>query len=159
MAGLVDQHLVRLRVICGAMLASVAVYGLVTVFVPLTGATPLAQGGHFLWIFAALSVVNLVTLMPVYRAMLAGPRRVHAVSRQAAPLLAAHQAAHVVAFARLEAVAVLGLALYFLTHRADWFWAFAAVAVAGMALLWPVRPKVEALIGPTEAVGPATTPA
>jgi hypothetical protein len=159
MAGLVDQHLVRLRVVCGAMLAGVAIYGLVTVLVPLPDATPLAQGGHFLWIFAALSVVDLVTLMPVYRAMLAGPRRVHAVSRQPGPLLAAHQTAHVVAFARLQAVAVLGLALYFLTHRADWFWAFAAVAVAGMVVLWPVRPKVEALIATGEVATAATTPA
>jgi hypothetical protein len=159
MAELVQQHLVRLRVICGAMLASVAVYWMITALIPLPSAPPLAQGQHFLWIFAALSVVNLVTLMPVYRAMLAGPRRVHAVSRQPGPLLAAHQMAHVVAFARLEAVAVLGLALFFLTHRADWFWPFAGVTVAGMAVLWPSRAKIEALIVPGETGAPATTPA
>jgi hypothetical protein len=159
MAELLEQHLARLRVVCGAMLFSVGVYGVIVALLPLPGAPPFAQGEHFLWIFAALSVVNLVTLMPVYRAMLAGPRRVHAVSRQPGPLLAAHQMAHVVAFARLEAVALFGLVLFFLTHHADWFWAFAAVAVAGMALLWPVRPKVEALLGPIETVGPATTPA
>jgi hypothetical protein len=159
MAELVQQHLVRLRVICGAMLASVAVYGVITVLLPLPSAPPLVQGQHFLWIFAALSVANLVTLMPAYRAMLAGPRRVHAVSRQPGPLLAAHQMAHVVAIARLEAIAVLGLALFFLSHRADWFWAFALVAVAGMVVLWPVRSKVEALIGEAEIVAAATTPA
>ena len=159
MAELVDQHLVRLRVICGALLAGVALYGLVTILVPPPASPPLAQGVHFLWIFAALSVVNLVTLMPVYRAMLAGPRRVHAVSGQPAPLLAAHLSAHVVAFARLEAIAVLGLVLYFLTQRADWFWAFAVVAAAGMAVLWPTRPKVEALLGGAETRGAATTPA
>jgi hypothetical protein len=141
------------------MLVSVAVYWMITALIPLPGAPPFAQGVHFLWIFAALSVVNLVTLMPVYRAMLAGPRRVHAVSRQPGPLLAAHQMAHVVAFARLEAVAVLGLALFFLTHRADWFWPFAGVTVAGMVVLWPVRAKVEALIVPAETGAPATTPA
>jgi len=159
MAELVDQHLVRLRVICGALLASVAVYGLVAVLVPPPASPPLAQGVHFLWIFAALSIINLVTLMPVYRAMLAGPRRVHAVSGQPAPLLAAHLSAHIVAFARLEAIAVLGLVLYFLTQRADWFWAFAVVAAAGMAVLWPTRPKVEALLGGAETRGAATTPA
>jgi F0F1-type ATP synthase membrane subunit c/vacuolar-type H+-ATPase subunit K len=159
MAELLEQHLVRLRVICGAMLSSVAVYGLIVALLPLPAAPPFAQGEHFLWIFAALSVVNLVTLMPVYRAMLAGPRRVHAVSRQPGPLLAAHQMAHVVAFTRLEAVALLGLVLFFLTHHVDWFWAFAAVAVAGMVVLWPTRRKVQALIGSIESAGPATTPA
>ncbi|MBP1619616.1 MAG: hypothetical protein H6Q02_383, partial [Acidobacteria bacterium] len=70
-----------------------------------------------------------------------------------------HLSAHIVAFARLEAIAVLGLVLYFLTQRADWFWAFAVVAAAGMAVLWPTRPKVEALLGGAETRGAATTPA
>ena len=95
--------------------------------------------------------MNLVTIMPVYRVMLAGPRRVFAVSQQSERLLAAHLAAHLTAFARLEAIALLGLVLFALTGRRDWFAIFTAVAALGMLVLWPRRAKVAALI---EAAGP-----
>jgi len=75
-----------------------------------------------------------------------GPRRVYAVGQQPERLLAAHFSAHIVAFARLEAVAILGLVLHFLTGRQDWFWIFTGVAAFGMVLLWPKRGKVEALL-------------
>jgi len=146
MQNLVAGHLGRLRVICAAMLASLPIYAAVVLTVPFAERPALAQGGHFLWIFAAISVLNLVTVMPVYRAMLAGARRVFAVSGQPGPLLRAHATAHLVAFARLEAVAILGLVLYFLSARIDWFAVFAAVAAVGMLVLWPARSKVTALL-------------
>ncbi|OYV95848.1 MAG: hypothetical protein B7Z68_06525 [Acidobacteria bacterium 21-70-11] len=94
--------------------------------------------------------MNLVTIMPVYRVMLAGPRRVFAVSQQSERLLAAHFVAHLTAFARLEAVALLGLVLFALTGRRDWFAIFTAVAALGMLVLWPRRAKIAALL---EAAG------
>jgi len=107
-----------------------------------------------MWGFAFLAAVNLVTVMPMYRAMLAGPRRVYAVGQQSERLLAAHFLAHVVAFARLEAVAILGLVLDFLTGRQDWFWIFTGVAAVGMLLLWPKRHKVETLLSLPGQPGP-----
>ena len=54
--------------------------------------------------------------------------------------------AHLTAFARLEAVALLGVVLYVLTGRRDWFAIFTAVAALGMLVLWPRRAKVAALL-------------
>ncbi len=146
MTNLVASHLGRLRVICAAMLASLPIYAAVVLALAPAERPALTQGGHFLWIFAAVTVLNLVTVMPVYRAMLAGARRVFAVSGQPEPLLRAHATAHLVAFARLESVAVLGLVLYFLSARVDWFGVFVAVAAVGMLVLWPTRSKVAALL-------------
>jgi hypothetical protein len=141
-----ERHTRRLQVVCAALLASVAVYvGLVTAL-PLGAEPAFPQGEPLLWGFAFLAAVNLVTIMPVYRAMLAGPRRVYTVGQQPERLLAAHFTAHIVAFARLEAVAILGLMLFFLTWRQDWFWIFTGVAAVGMVLLWPRGSKVAALL-------------
>ncbi|MGE5236284.1 MAG: hypothetical protein ACM3O7_08060 [Acidobacteriota bacterium] len=147
MTDAVGQHINRLRVVDAAMLASVAVYGAVVHLSLRPSSPPLSQGEHFLWIFAAISVLNLVSIMPVYRAMLSGPRRVFAAGRQVEVLLSAHFSAHVVALARLEAVALFGLALFFLTGRVDWFWIFAGIAAVGLIFLWPQHAKVDALIG------------
>jgi hypothetical protein len=141
-----ERHTRRLQVVCAALLASLAAYaGLVTA-VPLAVQPAFPQGEPLLWGFAFLAAVNLVTVLPVYRAMLAGPRRVYAVGQQPERLLAAHFSAHIVAFARLEAVAILGLVLHFLTGRQDWFWIFTGVAAVGMVLLWPKPDKVKALL-------------
>lgn len=140
------RHFQRLQLVCSGILASVAVYALIVAALPWPAQPALPQGEPLLWGFAFLAAVNLVTIMPVYRVMLAGPRRVFAVSQQGERLLAAHFAAHLTAFARLEAVALLGLVLFVLTGRRDWFAIFTAVAALGMLVLWPRRAKVAALI-------------
>lgn len=140
------RHTRRLQIVCAALLASLAVYAALVMAVPLSVEPAFPQGEPLLWGLAFLAAVNLVTIMPVYRAMLAGPRRVYTVGRQPERLLAAHFSAHLVAFARLEAVAMLGLVLHFLTGRGNWFWIFTGAAAVGMALLWPKRAKVEALL-------------
>ncbi|MEW6336631.1 MAG: hypothetical protein ACOY3Y_16635 [Acidobacteriota bacterium] len=147
----VDQHLSRLRLVCAAILGSIPIYVAIGSLVARPERPPLAQGEHFLWIFATIAVLNLVSIMPVYRAMLVSPRRVYAAGRLAEPLLAAHFTAHLVAFARLEAVAVLGVALFFLDGNQQSLWIFCAVAGAGMLILWPRKAKVEALLEPTSA--------
>jgi hypothetical protein len=142
----VRRHTRRLQIVCAALFASLAMYAALVVAVPFSAEPTFPQGEPLLWGFAFLAAVNLVTIMPVYRAMLAGPRRVYTVGQQPERLLRAHFSAHLVAFSRLEAVAVLGLVLDFLTRRQDWFWIFTGVAAAGMALLWPRRGKVAALL-------------
>ncbi len=152
MQEIVERHTRRLQILCAALLGSLAVYGAVVMAVPLQTPPALPQGEALLWGFAFLAGVNLVTIMPVYRAMLSGPRRVYAVGQQPERLLAAHSSAHMVAFARLEGVSILGLVLDFLTGRQDWFWIFTAIAAVGMALLWPRRDKIAALLAvPGEA--------
>lgn len=142
----VQGHMVRLRVVCAAIFASVALYGLIAALIEAPTPPPLTQGNHLVWAFLAVVLVNLVTLMPVYRAMLAGPRRVYRHSYESSPLLKAHFTAHVVAYCRLEVISVLGLVLYFAAARADWFWIFDGAAAIGMLLLWPSSEKVEALL-------------
>ncbi len=154
----VERHTKRLQVVCAAMLASLGVYGGIVLALPMPLRPALPQGETLLWGFAFLAAVNLATVMPVYRVMMAAPRRVYSVGRQPERLLAAHLTAHVVAFARLEAVAILGLVLFFLCGRRDWFVIFTAVAAAAMLLLWPRRAKAAALLavpGPVEAAATA----
>lgn len=135
------------------MVTSVAVYGAVVYALPAPDPAPIAQGPTLLWAFVVLAVLNIVTLTPVYRAMLAGPLRVFAAGRELGPLLAAHLVATVVAFARLEAVALLGLLLYFLAGHRDWFWGFAGVAVVGMVAVWPTPGRVRDHLGLGAAAG------
>jgi hypothetical protein len=142
----VVKHTRRLRVIFLGFVVSLAAYAGIVLFLPGPAEATLPQAEALLWGFAFVAAVNLVTIMPTYRAMLARPRRVFAVGRQPERLLAAHSAAHVLALARVEFVAILGLLLYFLTGRRDWFWTLLAVAAVGTALLWPRRCKVAVLL-------------
>ena len=142
----VERHTQRLRVVCGAMLASLALYGVIVLALPLPLRPALPQSETLLWGFAFLAAVNLATVMPVYRVMMAAPRRVYSVGRQPERVLAAHLTAHVVAFARIEAVAILGFVLFLLSGRRDWFVIFTAAAAVAMLVLWPRRAKVAALL-------------
>lgn len=142
----VVQHVRRLRILALACAASLAVYTGLVIALPDRKAPAVPQAGTLFWGFAFVAVVNLATVLPSYRAMMAAARRVFAVGQQAERLLAAHLSAYLVALARVEAVAVLGLLLFFLTGRRDWFWAFAAVAALGTAMLWPNRSNVAALV-------------
>jgi hypothetical protein len=153
----VERHTQRLQVVCGGMLASLAMYGAVVLALPVPVRPALPQGETLLWGFAFLAAVNLATIMPVYRVMLAAPRRVYTVGQQPERLLAAHFAAHVVAFARIEAVAILGLVLFFLSGHGDWFLIFTGVAAGGMLVLWPRRAKMAALLEVPEQAQPLTT--
>ncbi len=153
----VDGHVGRLQILCAALLASLGMYGAIVMLVTLPAEPTFPQGEPLLWGFAFFAAVNLVTIMPVYRAMLAAPRRVYTVNQEPQRLLAAHSLAHLVAFARLEAVAVLGLVLFFLTGHRDWFWIFTTIAAVGMLLLWPRRGKVSELVGISST--PGTEPA
>lgn len=146
MEQLINTHTRTLHVLCGAFVVSTIVYGLVVLMVPPPESPVVMQTHPLLWVFTALTLLNILTIMPTYRAMLAKPRQVYAVSQDPLPLLDAHRAAHVVAFARLEAVAIFGLLLFFITGRGDWFWYFNGVALVGMLVLWPLKEKVEALL-------------
>ncbi|MGC8917189.1 MAG: hypothetical protein ACP5NF_09455 [Thermoanaerobaculum sp.] len=146
MEELINTHTRTLHGLCGAFVATTVVYGLLVLMVP-PPETPVVMQTHpLLWIFTALAALNILTLMPVYRAMLAKPRQVYAISRDPHPLLAAHRAAHVVAFVRLEAVSLFGLVLFFITGRGDWFWYFNGAGLVGMLILWPLKEKVQALL-------------
>lgn len=155
----VERHTRRLQMVCGALLGGLAVYVGLVAYLPAVSAPVLPQAQPLLWGFAFVAAVNLVTIMPVYRVMLAGPRRVYLVGQQPERLLAAHFMAHLVAFARLEAVALLGLVLYFLAARRDWFTVFTGVAALGMLALWPRRHKVAVLLSIPGQPPPETTPA
>ncbi len=146
MEQLITAHTRTLHVLCGAFVASTIVYGLLVLMVPPPESPVVMQTHPLFWVFTALTVLNILTIMPVYRAMLAKPRQVFAVSQDPLPLLHAHRAAHIVAFARLEAVASFGLLLFFITGRGDWFWYFNGVGLVGMLVLWPLREKVAALL-------------
>ena len=65
------RHFQRLKLVCAGVLASVAVYALIVATLPWPVRPALPQGEPLLWGFAFLAAVNLLTIMPVYRVMLA----------------------------------------------------------------------------------------
>jgi len=109
----------------------------------------LVQARWLLWVFAGVAALDLLTIMPVYRAMLRAPLRVFAVDGDAPALLHAHGLAHVVAALRVLAIAGLGLALLFLGGERPWAWIFAGVTVAALAPLWPSVARVARDLGIT----------
>jgi hypothetical protein len=141
------QHSTRLAVVAAAMLVALAVYAAVAYLVPATPALAGTQGATLLAVLVLAAALNLLTLRPVYRAMLAGPLRVYAAGRALPALLVAHLTAVVVMLARVEAVGVLGLVLYLVTGRRDWFWAFAGTAAAVMLLAWPTAARMRDDLG------------
>jgi hypothetical protein len=147
MAQALSEHTARLRLAGAAMVASLAVYGAVALLVPPSPALSGAQGSTLLGVLVLVTALNLVTLKPVYRAMLTGPLRVYAAGRSSGPLLAAHLVATVVAMARVEAVAVLGLLLYLVTGQRDWFWGFTGVAALGLLWIWPSAQRIRDDLG------------
>ena len=148
MSETVHDHTTRLRMVWATVLLAAVAAGAAASLVDVPEEPPLSQGDHLLWVFVILGVVNLVTIMPAYRAMLAGPRRVFAVSGEPGPLLHAHGIAHVVATLRVALLAVFGAILLALAAHRDWFWIFDAVTVVGLLLLWPRQGKVTALVRP-----------
>jgi hypothetical protein len=147
LTGPLEQHASRLNLVCAAFIGGIAIYAALVFLVPQPQTATFAQANHLLWALAVVTALNLVTLTPVQRAMLAGPLRVYAVSQDLDALLRAHLVAHVTLFARLEAIAIFGVVLYLLTGRGDWFWAFTAIAAAGMLLLWPTQSRVRTALG------------
>jgi hypothetical protein len=141
------QHSTRIAVVATAMLAALGAYAGVVYLVPATPAVAGAQGATLLAVLALAAALNLLTLRPVYRAMLAGPLRVYAAGRALPPLLGAHLTAVLVMLARVEAVGLLGLVLYLVTGRRDWFWAFAGAAAAVMLLAWPTAARTRDHLG------------
>lgn len=101
-----------LTVLAWAFLLSYVLYGLIIFLVPPQESPVLQQSQTVLWIFGAVALLNLFTILPVYRALLRQPRKIYAVNRQPQLLLKAHQAAHLVAFARLEFIALLALSVF-----------------------------------------------
>ncbi|MCS7182912.1 MAG: hypothetical protein NZ869_07370 [Thermoanaerobaculum sp.] len=146
MEHLVTHHTRILHLLAAVFLASTVLYGAVVLLVPPPDAPVVMQTHPLLWVFASLTLLNLLTIMPVYRAMLAKPRRVYAVSQDPEPLLRAHLIAHLVAMGRLELIALMGVVLFLVTGRGDWFWYFNGLALVSMLVLWPLREKVENLL-------------
>lgn len=141
-----SAHVRRLRLAVGICLAVIAFVSLSAGFVAPPEQLRLAQADSLVWILVGIAVLNLVTVMPTYRAMLAGPKRVFAVSRDADALLAAHFVAHAVAVTRVAAVALLGAVLFVTTGERLYVFVTALVAACGCALLWPRGVKVADLV-------------
>lgn len=111
------------------------------------GAPPLAQSDTLVGILLVLAAMNLLTIVPVRRAMMDSPRRVFALSADPEPLLRAHLLAQGVALGRTVALAFMGLAAWYISGAAGWFWAFESAAVLVLLGMWPRRQRVRALLG------------
>lgn len=118
-----------------ALLTSIAIYaGLGTVAPPPRPVAP----DHAVTLLAAFLVIaaaNLATIMPVFRRMIAR------AADDSADGDTIRLTALVVAWARVEAVGVLGLTLYFLTGEQSWLWLFLTAAAIAMVILAP-RPAL-----------------
>jgi len=143
----------QLRVLWAAFFASVAVCVAVGLVVaPPAGKAP-DRHTPLMWVLALAAAVNLLTVVPVTRLVV---DRARAGGPQAR--LAAHRTAFVVAAARVEAVAVLGLVVVLVSGRRDWFALFAGAAVLGMLMLLPRHADLEPLALDTERPAPPIEP-
>lgn len=135
-----EAPLRTLRILWWAFLASMGVY----LAVAMTAAPPadVARDHHtpLMWILVLVAAVNLLTVTPVTRLMVG---RARAAGGGPEAVLAAHRVAFVIALARVEAVAVLGLVLVLVSGRRDWFALFVGAATLGMLVLFPRRDDLE----------------
>ncbi len=131
----------RLWLLWAGMLASTGVYALIVIVMGAPAEAPAGDGEVLAWVLGTLSAVNLATVAPLLRVMLDRAQR-GAADGRVEHVLPGHLAAMVVAWARVELVALCGLALYFAAARTDYFWAFMAVSAVGLLLLRPTAPPV-----------------
>lgn len=141
-----ERHARKLHIVTAVALAVLAGFAAVVLAISRPHPAFPDQGATLFWILLFATVVNLVTLVPSYRYILATPRRAYEVSQEAGPLLGAHMSAYLLSLARLDVVALLGLGLFFVAGRRDWFWLFEGIAVLGTLILWPRRRKLEELV-------------
>ena len=128
-----------------ALLTSIGMYGMLSVLAPTPRSVPADHAVTLLAAFLVIAAANLVTIMPVFRRMIARPG-VAGGGDDAVRLTAL-----VLAWARVEAVGVLGLVLYFLTGEQTWLWLFLGGAAVAMLILAP-RPAL--LGGPRRDAAP-----
>lgn len=141
----IDQHLRMQRILWAAFVLSLVFYAGLVFGLPAPAQTPDDRHAPLLWALGLIAAINLLTVMPVLKLMLA---RLGAVAPGAemGTALRAHQAAFVVALARVELVGVLGLVLFFMSSRLDWFGLFLGAAGLGMLILFPRRSQIEGLL-------------
>jgi hypothetical protein len=142
----IDQHLRTLRILWVAFLVSLGTYAALAFALPAPAEAPADRHAPLLWALGLVAAIDLLTVMPVFKLMLARATR-DGASAAVEPVLRIHQAAFVVALAQVEAVGVLGLVLVFVSSRRDWFWLFLGAATLGMLILVPRRAQIEALLG------------
>lgn len=134
-----SSYLRHLRLLTLAFAAAVLLYaGPVVLLQPIPLLTP-SHVQALLWGFGAVALLNLLTVEPVSRAMMGPTVRAFAVGRDPQPLLATHRVVFLVALARVEFGAILGLVLFFLSGEASAFWLFALPTLLAFAILWPRR--------------------
>lgn len=108
---------------------------------------PLTQSDAVLGILLILAAINLLTILPVRRAMIESERRVFALSGDALPLLRAHLLAQGVALVRALGLAAMGLVAWYFSGETGWFWVFGLAAVLALLLVFPRRRSIRALLG------------
>ncbi|HPS78276.1 MAG TPA: hypothetical protein PLS53_08980 [Thermoanaerobaculaceae bacterium] len=153
----IDQHLRMQRILWAAFVLSLVVYAGLVLGLPAPAETADDRHAPLLWALGLVAAINLLTVMPVLKLMLA---RLGAVTpgTEMKTALRAHQVAFVVALARVEVVGVLGLVLFVVSSRLDWFGLFLGAAGLGMLILYPRRGQIENLLQPQHAqapIGPA----
>ncbi len=147
MTSLLRRHMRRLYWMHGGAMLVVAAAACLAWLAPPIGPPPLAQAEAVLGVLVTLAALNLLTVLPARRAMVAPARRVFAVSAEVAPLLKAHLAAQATALVRGVALTAAGLAAMFLARRQDWFWILESSALLALIVLWPRQRSVASLLG------------
>jgi len=140
------QLILRLQVICGALMWSVLIYVGLAWFLGrqgaagnMTKALPAALPGALLVAAALL----LLASNRVPRMMLARAAEPDEAGGAIVPIQAV-QSAYVVGFALRETVAIFGLVLTLTSGDMIWVLALSAVAILAMVAGWPTRSRVEA---------------
>jgi len=133
-----------------AMMASVGIYVALATFLVGSEDAPERLAGTLPSLLpAALVVVAalLVAAAQVLHRLQLGRLRAAA---DAVSALAEYRKVHLVSLALSESAAIFGLVLTLLYGDLRWCFGFAAVALASMAVLWPSRGRLAALLSPVE---------
>lgn len=155
----IDQHLRTKRILWVAFIASLAVYATMAFALPAPAEAPTDRHAPLLWALGLVAAVNLLTVMPVHRLILARASRDGSGTAGLEPVLRINQVAFIVALAQVEVVGVLGLVLFLVSSRLDWFGVFLGGAALGMLILVPRRTQIEGLLGrPAPCLHPSNPP-
>lgn len=131
-----ESALTQVRIVAGALAASVPVYAVVVwLVVGRPGYEPMGLPGVMVAVLAALGVFDLLLAPVIERSILANAAGRPDVEQA----VAEYRKAKLAGFAFREAAAVFGLLIALFTGQAAWCYAFAVAALVAMALGWPSR--------------------
>jgi hypothetical protein len=134
-----EDHFRRLHILCGAILASLALVNAVLVILLARGElTPAPISRSVPIVLFAVGLVLLVTA-PAIKGAVFKRAGAEGFGGEIEKVFNAYRSANIVAFALREAAGLIGFVLAVLTANTWWSWGLGGAAVIAMIFDWPKR--------------------